>query len=44
MSGIGARRLAAALFGTLKWTLCGVGLAALVLAIMIARVNRQRAE
>jgi alpha-beta hydrolase superfamily lysophospholipase len=36
MSGIGAKRAAAALFGTLKWTLCGVGIVALVLAIMIA--------
>ena len=36
MTGIGARRVAAALFGTLKWALCGVGVAALVLAAMIA--------
>jgi pimeloyl-ACP methyl ester carboxylesterase len=36
MSGVSARRAAAALFGTLKWTLCGVGVVALVLAIMIA--------
>ena len=36
MSSIGAKRVAVALFGTFKWTLCGVGVAALVLAIMIA--------
>ena len=36
MSSIGAKRVAAALFGIFKWTLCGVGVAALVLAIMIA--------
>ena len=36
MTGIGARRVAVALFGTLKWALCGVGVAALVLAAMIA--------
>ncbi len=36
MTGIGARRAAAALFGALKWALCGVGVVALVLAVMIA--------
>jgi alpha-beta hydrolase superfamily lysophospholipase len=36
MSGVGARRVAAALFGALRWALCGVGIVALVLAVMIA--------
>src|SRR6202035_3491233 len=36
MISIGLKKTASALFGALRWALCGVGVAALVLAVMIA--------
>jgi pimeloyl-ACP methyl ester carboxylesterase len=36
INGIGLKKTASALFSALRWVLCGVGVAALVLAVMIA--------